>query len=97
MLDICSICDGHCCFRFSLYFNGSKRSLYKNSKRLKDLGVIIKVGDKEFTCINYTKERVNGGHCKDYDNRPYFCKGFICSEAVDILDLVQEKHYNKKV
>lgn len=93
MLDICRCCPilETCCKMFPLFYSTSKRMVYKNNPWLKKYPFIHREG-KWFVCDNYDDET---RLCKDYENRPFFCQNFVCSMAIEILDLVQEPMVNK--
>ena len=88
-MDICRVCDGSCCKTINLLYRKSGRSLYKNTPHLRDYPFLKRTG-KYFTCDNYDEEK---GLCKDYENRPNFCRNFICNEAIEILTLVLENPF----
>jgi len=89
-LDICRFCPSNesCCVSIRLRYVKSTRRVYKNTSRLQKYPFLHRDGNV-FQCDRYDPNRENG-HCADYVNRPYFCRDFICKEAVEIVELVQE-------
>jgi len=93
-LDICRFCPSKesCCTNIRLYYPKSGRRAYKNTPHLKKYSFLHRDG-KVFQCDRYDPNRANG-HCTDYNDRPWLCRHFICKEAVEIADLVQESWIN---
>jgi len=87
MWDICRCCDGDCCKTFPLVYKKNKKTVYKNNPYIPSF--IHKKG-KYFVCDIWNETT---GKCNDYENRPFFCRDFICNKAVDILMLVSENPF----
>lgn len=90
MLNPCLYCDGHCCNGFPMLYKHKqyhKRvTVYKNAP---DVPKQFHKNGKSWFCDWW-----KNGKCSDYENRPYFCRNFICRKAVEILDMVQEVNTN---
>lgn len=99
VLNPCFGCNGNCCKEFTLTIaktvnrqidESIRRSVRKDSRYIKNnFPYIHKRNDGAFICDHYDVNRENG-KCSDYENRPFFCKKFICHKALVILELVQE-------
>jgi len=95
----CLYCDGLCCTEIVLlsYEKDSRlkrrRKVNRNNKRLVKYPFLEKKG-KYFEC-NLFDPNATGGHCEDYENRPQFCKDFMCRKGGIILDLTSEPWYAK--
>ena len=94
-LDVCRFCPSNepCCANIRLTYVKSHRGVYKNTPHLAKYPFLHRDG-KVFQCDRFDPNRENG-HCTDYANRPNFCRHFICKEAVEIAELVQEPWVKK--
>ncbi len=96
VMNICRLCDGHCCEGLILVYNSDKS---KSPTFLIDLK---NDGGKCFIPVRPSKGEMNGwlvncsvwdkntGKCKNYENRPSLCRRFVCHEAIKILSLITD-------
>jgi len=81
----CLLCNGWCCSSIHLYYARSKKTVYKNSPHLRRFPFLHKVG-KRFNCERWSQET---GKCGDYENRPYFCRNFMCYSGKTWIEILE--------
>ena len=98
----CDECDGRCCVGFSLSFVSSGYKLYKNhyppgtELRFGSGIIFIRQENLSWNCSAF-----KNGKCSDYDNRPNFCRRFLCESHEDYgskeIDLISDERNVYKV
>lgn len=97
----CLMCGGRCCQKFYLYIRNKKtgtihtirkdsKSLPKQVRRLTReelraiFGKVPEDVNRWYTCEWFDAAT---GRCSHYDERPNFCREFMCSEAIEKMAL----------